>query len=202
MVASAVQPPNRLALTNLETGEGWLAMFNPAGFTEEVTVNWVSQEVAGLSHQPVQYGSTSNHAFTLDLFFRASLAGGRGAGRAAEDALRQDSFRILGGSADNVPDKKPAGLPDIEAVRNFLLALAYPIQSTNVGGGGPPRVHVAWPNHMSMTCIVKGVRFRNSRFNQSGSVVEYTASVSFEEFRETRITSSEIRNLGTFRSED
>ena len=186
MVAQAAAGvPRRVSLTNLETGEGWFAMFNPTQFTETVSVNWNRQSVLGLSHQPLQYGFTGNHIFSLDLFNRAGGPTSNLLNPFTEDAVR---------------DKTPTrNLQDIAAVKKFLLALAYPIQATNVGGGGPPRVLVVWPNHLSLVCIVTGIQFASTRFNKQGHAVEYVATVGFEEIRDKRINSSQIRNLGTFR---
>ena len=178
----------RVSLENMETGEGWEAMFNPNQLTEQIDVNWTKQSVVGLSHQPLQYANTGNHAFTLDLFHRAG-----GVPNPTGDA--NSPFLVKG----KVPGR---GLRTAVEVRKFLLALAYPIQATSVGGGGPPRVLVAWPHHLSLICVVTTIQFKSTRFNVQGYAVDILASVGFEEIRDTRITSSEVRNLGTFRSEE
>lgn len=184
MVAPAARKPRRVSLTNLSTGEGWIAMFNPTGFEEQVQVNWNRRQVLGLSHEPLQYGNTGNWTFSLDLYMRGTKS------------VTANPF-----TESTIKDKAPKGLDDIMAIRKFLMSLAYPVSGTTIGEGGPPRVLVVWPHIMSITCVVTSVKFANQRFNVEGYPVEYVASVGFEEIRDTRISSSDIRQLGTERSD-
>lgn len=179
MVAAAARKPARVSLTNLATGEGWFAMFNPAQLEESIGVKYNRQSVPGLSHQPLQYGNTENYKFTLALFYRA---------QATE---LTNPF-----TAAAIKNKRPKGLSDVLEMRKFLQSLCYPVQATTVGGGGPPRVLVVWPNILTMVCVVTGIKFVNSRFNIEGTPVEYVATVSFEEIRDDRISMDEVRDLG------
>lgn len=183
MVEAASRKPQRVSLTNLATGEGWVAMFNPTSFSESVGVNYNRQNVPGLSHQPLQYGSTDNYKFELALFYRG----------ASTDLVNPFTQAA-------VKDKRPKGLSDILEMRKFLQALCYPVQATTVGGGGPPRVLVVWPSILTLVCVVTSLKFTNSRFNIEGTPVEYVADVSFEEIRDDRITMDEVRNLGAERN--
>lgn len=183
MVAAASRKPQRVSITNLVTGEGWLAMFNPTQFEEQLGVSYNRQSVPGLSHQPLQYGSTENYKFELALFFK-------GGSTAAVNPFAQS----------NVPDKRPRGLSDILEMRKFLQSLCYPVQATTVGGGGPPRVLVVWPNVLTMVCVVTALKFTNSRFNIEGTPVEYIATVAFEEIRDERIAMDEVRDIGAERN--
>lgn len=200
----AFLPSRRVSLVNLETGEGWFAMYNPTQFEEQVDVSWARHTVPGLSHQPLQYVNTNNYKFTLDLFYRSTAPN---AGRLEEqsDSTLRTVFKQVGtvsGSTAQHEPSQPSSLEDVGQVRKFLMSLAYPIRATTVGGGGPPRVLVDWPNLLSMVCIVTNVGFTNTRFNKEAFPVDFVAKVAFEEIRGTRINSSEIRDLGSFRNED
>lgn len=184
MVSAAARKPRRVSLTNLNTGEGWMAMFNPTTFEEQVEVNWNRQHVLGLSHEPLQYGNTGNWNFELDLYMRGNKP------------TTVNPF-----TEATVKDKSPKGLSDIMAIRKFLMSLAYPVSGATIGEGGPPRVLVVWPHIMSLVCVVTSLKLANQRFNFEGYPVEYVASVGFEEIRDTRITSGDIRQLGTERSD-
>ena len=169
-MANNLKPENRVTLANLNTGEFWIAMYNPTEFEEQVDVNWNAINVVGLSHQPLQYGGTGNWRFSLELFVLSDT-------------------RLF------------ESISNTTQIRNFLMSLAYPVAATSVSEGGPPRVCVSWPNLMTLTCVVQSIKFSNSRFNYEGYPVEWTASIDFEEIRDTRITSQKIRQDGTSRSE-
>jgi hypothetical protein len=183
MVDAATRKPARVSITNLVTGEGWMAMFNPTQFEEGVGVNYTRQNVPGLSHKPLQYAGTDNYKFELALYYRAQAT---------------DLANPFAQSA--VRDKKPKGLSDVLEMRKFLQSLCYPVQSTTVGGGGPPRVLVVWPNVITLVCVVVGLKIQNRRFNVEGTPVEYVANVTFEEIRDDRIDMDEVRDLGTERN--
>lgn len=176
---AAAKKPERLSLTNLDTGEGFFCMFNPNQWEEQVNVNWNRQAVPGLSHQPLQYGYTENFQFDLDLFLRGETPG----------EVNQEPTK----------DKEVKGLAGILDFRKFLMSLVYPRLSTTVGGSGPPRVLVVWPNVLTMTCVARSYRVQHTRFNTLGTTVEYGATMGFEEHRNKRITSEEVRLLGAER---
>lgn len=64
--------PSRMTISNLETNETYTVQFNPEAFEEEVQANWNQLTVPGLSHQPLQFGHTTNETFTFSLFWRAT----------------------------------------------------------------------------------------------------------------------------------
>lgn len=182
MVAvAATTPSQRVSLTNLSNGEGYFAQFNPSQLEEQISVNYNRIAVPGLSHQPMQYTSTSNYTFDLVLFLR-----GKGSGIDFTNKQK---------------DKKVVGLLGVQTFRRFLQSLCYPVQSTTVGGGGPPRVLVVWPNVLSLVCVVTGLKINSSRFNTTMAATEYIATVGFEEIRDTRLSMSEVRDLGSERSD-
>ena len=88
----------------------------------------------------------------------------------------------------------------VEDMRRFMLALCYPRAATLVAGGSPPRALLVWPNVLSMTTVVRSLRIRNTRFAIDGKPMEFTASVSFEEIRDFRLLSEDVREQGTLRS--
>lgn len=88
-----------------------------------------------------------------------------------------------------------------DEVMKFLESLMYaPAGATSIGQAAPPRVLVVWPQTLSLTCVVRSVRFRHQRFNVRGQTVEWTASTAFEEIRDVRLTSQQVRNFGSQRA--
>jgi hypothetical protein len=69
LVEATGQAPRRMAIVNLATGETVEAPFNPEDLEEAVEVLYARQPVRGLSHQPLQYGSTGNVTFQFELRF-------------------------------------------------------------------------------------------------------------------------------------
>lgn len=66
-----VRKPERMTIINVESGFRIITQFNPTQFTEALAVNYNRQEVAGLSHQVLQYKNTTNDKLTFELFFDA-----------------------------------------------------------------------------------------------------------------------------------
>ena len=67
-IGEAIGGVQRMHLVNLATGEDFEVMFNPEQITEEVQVAYARQTIPGLSHQPLQFTNTGNHAVSMDLF--------------------------------------------------------------------------------------------------------------------------------------
>ena len=102
-LAAAISKPPTCILVNVAANESILCLFNPTQLVEKVSVNWVRQQVLGMSYQPLQYQGTSNRTlpsveFYLDKFYAA-------------EAL---------------------GSPDITNFRNFIRALTVPPQSPTI----------------------------------------------------------------------
>jgi hypothetical protein len=68
-----------------------------------------------------------------------------------------------------------------------------------VASGGPPRALLVWPGLVSLTCVVTSLEFRYEQFGVRGEVLVYRAQVNFEEIREVRVTSEEMRVQGSLR---
>ncbi len=90
---------------------------------------------------------------------------------------------------------------DMAEARKFLLSICYSKRGAqNVNEGEASRVLFVWPNLCSMTCIVTNVKISHTSFNLNGEPTFYTASLSIEEIRDTRLFSEDVRNDGTQRS--
>lgn len=162
----------KLHFVNLVTQESVAVQYNPQQFEETVEVLYARIGILGMPHQALQYLGTGNHQLRMDIFHDSTTLAVHQAGK---------------------------------AVRNFLLSLCYPkhLEAGDEAGiltGAPPRVLVAWPRVLSMTCRLSGLRFVNQRFNRHGDLVQFTASVSFEEVRDVRLTGVEVRRRGTLRA--
>jgi hypothetical protein len=155
----------RCLLANTANGESIECLFNPTQLSEKLQVNWNRLVVPGLSHQVLQFQSTSNPQlsgveFTLDRFFAAEQPGD----------------------------------VDILDFRAFLRALTVPPARTQgVVATAPPRMLFLWPQVVTLECVVTGVEFQYKQFAIDGSVLVYTASVSLEQVLDTRVTSEELR---------
>ena len=75
--------------------------------------------------------------------------------------------------------------------RAFLRALTVPPEG--VAATAPPRVLLIWPSVVTVECVVASVEFQYKQLAVDGLVLVYTASVSFEEILDTRVTSEELR---------
>lgn len=155
----------RCLLVNTATGEALECLFNPTQLSEKVQVNWNRLVVPGLSHQVLQFQSTSNRQLTgvefyLDRFFAAEQPG---------------DVNILD-------------------FRAFLRALTVPPAGTEgMLATAPPRVLFLWPRLVTVECVVASVEFQYKQLALDGSVLVYTANVTFEEILDTRVTSDALR---------
>lgn len=88
----------------------------------------------------------------------------------------------------------------IEDAKKFLLSLCYaPSGANGVREGAPPRVLFVWPQLVSMTCVVSGVRIRDEAFFSTGLAKSVRISVPLEEIRDVRLSSDEVRVYGVQR---
>ena len=155
----------KCVLVNLWNGEAFDCLFNPQELNEKLQVNWNRLTVPGLSHQVLQYQSTSNRQlekveFYLDRFFAEEQPG---------------NFDIL-------------------LFRAFLRSLTVPPQGNeDITGTAPPRVLFIWPGVLTLECVVSSVEFHYKQFGKN-SLLVYTATVGFEQILDKRITSEELRS--------
>lgn len=162
------QSPPKCTLANLANIETFECQFNPTQLVERVGVNWNRLDVPGLSHQVLQYKSTSNRQLPSVEFYLDRFAA-----RAAGD---QD---------------------DLLDFRRFLLAFTVPTRNAaGVASAAPPRMQFIWPGVLGMTCVVTGIEFTYTQFASDASVSVYTARVELEEIRDVRVTSEQLRKDG------
>ncbi len=170
--------PARMTIMNISNGDALGfdaaggAQFNPTELEEDLTVNWNKLAVLGLSHMPLQYQQTDNHALSVDLAFRAWDDTG--------------ANRIV----------------SIQAARRFLLSLCYSSRNSpaTVIGGAPPRCLFVWPTLIEFVCVVKKLHFHHTLFNTQGAPVHFSCKVDVEEIRDFRLYSEDVYTMGTQRA--
>lgn len=164
-------PPIRGELCNLRTGEAIGFLLNPTELSEQVRVNYNRLQIPGLSHQVLQFVSTGNATLPIEFYLDKFFAG----------SVHPDD-------------------PDILDFKRFLQALTVPSAGAeDVAGGGPPRALFIWPGIVSLTCVLTSLELKYEQFDIFGDALVYRARVTFEEIRDVRITSEEIRELGSER---
>ncbi len=162
---AAIARPPRCHLVNVSTAESIDCLFNPTQLVEKLQVNWNRLAVPGLSHEPMQFKNTSNRQLSGVEFYLDRLF-------AAEQP----------------------GDVNIRDFRAFLRALTVPPAGTEgVPASAPPRVLFVWPGVLTVESVVASVEFHYKQFANDGSVLVYTAVVSFEEILDARVTSDELR---------
>lgn len=168
----AATPPVRGLLCNLRTGESTRILLNPTELREQVRVHYSRLQVLGLSHEVLQYHATGNTALPVEF------------------AL--DKFFARAVSADDDPD--------ILDFKRFLQALTVPPGGADsVADGGPPRALFVWPGLITLSCVVTRLELRYQHFDATGRVLVYQAQATFEEIRDARVTSEELRAQGSRR---
>ena len=95
----------------------------------------------------------------------------------------------------------PEEVENVHNGRRFLLSLMYPSESADsVANGGTPRVLFVWPSLFRLTCELDVVSIEHSKFNSQGLTTIFRARLDLEEVRDVRLTSEEVREVGTLRS--
>ena len=155
----------RCTLVNVATGESIECLANPTQLSEKVQVNWNRVTVPGLSHQLLQFQSTGNRQLSGVEFYL-------------------DRFFAREQSDD----------ADILDFRGFLRALTVPPKGAEgVPATAPPRTLFVWPSVMSIETVLTDLEFQYKQFAADASVLVYTATVSFEEILDVRVTAEERR---------
>lgn len=164
--------PTRMTLGNMNTAETLEVIFNPSELDPQFEVLYQRVAPPGLPHQILQYQGTSNVSIPMTLY---------------ADAYDQNDTEIV----DRIND-----------FQRFLMSLGYPDESADsVLSGAPPSVLVVWPNVVSFVAKLTGrVSFKYMTIGPFGYVLRYTAQVTFEEFREVRLTSQDVRASGMVRA--
>lgn len=164
-LAAAIVRPARCVLANVLTGEALECLFNPTQISEKIQVNWTRLTVPGLSHQVLQYQSTGNRQIAGVEFYL-------------------DKF-----FASAQPNH-----PDILDFRDFLRALTVPPRGTEtVLATAPPRLLFLWPRVLTIETVVTELEFQYRQFGTDGAALVYTATCTFEEILDFRVTSEDRR---------
>lgn len=171
-----------MSLTNLSTGELMVAQYNPQELEETLSVNWNELSVLGMSHKPLQYQNTGNHAFKFKLEFSAINA----MGQKVAPSIAVENFN---------------GQTYVLNARNYLLSLCYPSRGANtIIGGGPPRVLFYWPQSVAIDAVIGELSLHHKSFNHRLGTSRLEVDVSLREIRDVRLVSEDVREYGTSRS--
>lgn len=162
--------PERMSIANLQTGESLDVLFNPTELAKSFNVKWNRLEVPGLPHEVLQYKGTSNLRVPLQLIAHAFT-------------------------------QRPSAAATIDEFEKFIMSLGYPSENAqSVASGAPPRCLVIWPGVLVFTAqLVDEVKFTHTQFASRGGSLRYAANVTFEEVRDSRLTSEDVRFFGTLR---
>lgn len=104
-------------------------------------------------------------------------------------------------SLELIFDAQQAGnTVDMREARKFLLSVCYSKRGAQtVRDGEATRVLFVWPELFSLTCVLTNLKISHTAFNLLGAPIYFTASISIEEVRDTRLFSEDVRNDGTQR---
>lgn len=175
-------PPLRMYIASVDRPKDRVdAQFNPESLRETVSAHWNQWDVPGLSHQPLQYGFTTNDKFEFELLFNAGLSFGAGAN----------------------PRRRPipvSAVKDNLLRRDRLISWQYLRRQDDLGSiGDTQRFLFFWPNFISLTCVLTSVALTYDMFNSIGQPTSFRVQVALEEIRDTIIYAEDII-LGSQRS--
>lgn len=170
MLDALNREPPKMSLTNvLDPRDTIFPQYNPEVLNEELRAQWERIVIPGLSHQRMNYVSTSNHKFKFTLKYDAT-------GRSKEQReLFEDHRRWIHAHFH------PRGGSD------------------SILGGSAPRLLFIWPTLVSMTGVLDGASIKLKRFNSELQLVAWEASLELAEIRDVRLTFEEVRSQGTHR---
>lgn len=97
--------PQRLNITNLQTGEGFFVQFNPTQFKRAVQSAWQRHEVLGQSFRPMDYLGTANAVIDFSVYLRAENATQQAG--LEELAAFLESLQYPPGEADSILGRRP-----------------------------------------------------------------------------------------------
>ena len=168
-------PPARMYIQSLDRPEDRVdAQFNPETLRETVSAHWNQWEIPGLSHQPLQYGFTTNDKFEFELVFDA----GKGPHPISASAVD-----------DNL------------LCRDQLLSWQYLRRQDDLGNiGDTQRLLFVWPNFISITCVLTSASFTYEMFNSIGQPTAFRVQLQVEEIRDAILYAEDVQILGSQRS--
>lgn len=161
--------PERLYITDLQTGDTIHAQFNPTDFEEYLRVDWPKHRVVGLSHRPMHYLGTENTEINFELYF---------------DILVDNGTTI-----DTILNAR-------KFLQSLCYARRG---ASDVRHGEAPRALFVWPNFITLNCVIDDLRFKYERFNYEGVPTRYCVKVKIEEIRDVRLYLEDVRGQGPFK---
>lgn len=173
-------PLSRVSLTNLKSFEKAIVQFNPTNLTERVSVRYTRNKIRGLPHEPLDYENTSNWIIETEFY--------------ADKGKRSGAIPVISSFL----------VPELEDFKNFLRSLCYPLSGSRGPGladASPPTTLFNWPNTLVFEGVIRDLSFDNVRFDwKDSSATTYVARVVWEEVRNVRLTSKEVRDDGSRRA--
>lgn len=167
-------------ITDLTTNEGLTFALNPQQFEERYEAGWTERAHLAGSYRRLQFNSTANPRIAIELVFNRALL-----------AIESRVFNTY----DETDLRRR-----IERAKNFLESLCYPRQHQgSVLAQSPPPVLVVWPEVMAIRCVTMSCGIRNDEFDERGELVQFTATMEFQEQRVYPIYSDRVRKVGSMR---
>ena len=163
--------PPKMSLTNfVDPKDTIFPQFNPEEITAQFRAQWEKMVIPGLSHQRMNYISSSNVVFRFLLRYDAT-------GRSAETR-----------------DEHEDNLRFIQA--HFHPRLG----GDSILGGEAPRILFIWPTLISLTAVIEEATFKFTRFNSALQLMAWNVSIGLSEIRDIRLTFEEVRATGMQRA--
>lgn len=173
------------------------AQFSPAEFERGFKVNWAELKPVGVAHPRLHYTGTDVQTMKFSLYMDA-LAVFKAPGEPPERGLNLDGTRPLGSLGLDLE----RGIADLADRMAFLEAVCYAPKDGSPGAGSPPRLMFAWPNFVSMTCVLAELAFKVTRWAPSGHALQVTADLTLKEVRNVRLSMDIVRKSGGKHADD
>lgn len=168
----AAGSPDKMSITNIETGEGFRCQFNPEEAVLGAEAHYTQHSVPTLSFQPLGFEYTSNVTFDADL---------------TVDGLAPDAIAT-------------AFVKNFEAFLWSLLY--PPDDADSLESAEPPRVLLAWPGWIALRCKLFSLKEKVRRFGKPPGPPVPTLIVwtlRFVEARRLPIGSESVRTVSLLR---
>ncbi len=162
--------PDKMSITNIDTGDGFVAQFNPTELREKLAANYNALQIMGLSHKPLQYQGTDNHTFDFEMAFRSFAKGSNAVVEVA---------RIR---------------------RQILSYFYSKRGAATVIGGAPSRCLFVWPELVSLQARFRSMEATHTMFLKTLGPKHSTYKLTLEAVTDVRIYAEDVLSAGTQRS--
>ena len=185
-------PPARSSSNPVDFGNLAPAGQNQYRATKKCTItDLVSGEVLALQYNPE----------TLDLALRVAYEAIKVPGLSWQPlqygGTENQDIQIDVASLSNTPTESQSARRALA----FLHSLCYPrAAADSVVTGAPCRVLFVWPNLLSLTCRLKELSTKVSRFAQDGSLLDFVAHLTLAEVGDVNILAEDVVNTGFWRT--